>query len=131
MQDAASLSKQEHETGTVLAPKFNADGLVPAITQHAETGEVLMLAYMNAEALKATIETKRATYYSRSRNAIWVKGETSGQIQIVKEIRIDCDQDTILLKVVPQGDGGCCHVGYRQCFFRTVESVETLAQASD
>lgn len=131
MQDSASLSKQEHETGTVLAPKFNADGLVPAITQHAETGEVLMLAYMNAEALKATIETKRATYFSRSRNAIWIKGETSGQTQIVEEIRIDCDQDTILLKVVPQGDGGCCHVGYRQCFFRTVESVDTLAEAED
>ena len=108
------------ETGDVLAPRFGPDGLIAAIAQHAETGEVLMLAWMNAEALRATLASGEAVYFSRSRQAIWKKGETSGQVQVVEEVRIDCDQDAVLLRVRPQGDGGACHVGARTCFFRSV-----------
>jgi phosphoribosyl-AMP cyclohydrolase len=108
------------ERGTVLAPRFDANGLVAAVTTHAETGEVLMLAWMNAEALRLTVETRIAHYFSRSRNALWKKGETSGQLQLVQEIRVDCDQDAVWLRVLPQGDGGACHVGFRSCFYRVV-----------
>ncbi|WP_332765504.1 phosphoribosyl-AMP cyclohydrolase [Phenylobacterium sp.] len=110
------------EKGDVLAPRFDAAGLIPAIAVHAETGEVLMLAYMNAKALERTLATGEAHYFSRSRNELWHKGATSGQIQLVEEIRIDCDQDTILLKVTPEGDGGACHTGARTCFYRVVEN---------
>jgi phosphoribosyl-AMP cyclohydrolase len=106
------------ERGERLAPRFNADGLVVAIAQHADSGEILMLAWMNDEALSLTLETGVAHYFSRSRNALWKKGETSGQLQIVAELRVDCDQDAVLLKVRPQGDGGACHVGFRSCFYR-------------
>jgi phosphoribosyl-AMP cyclohydrolase len=106
------------ERGAVLAPRFDANGLIAAIAQHAETGEVLMLAWMNAEALRLTLDTGEAHYFSRSRQALWRKGETSGQVQKVTEVRIDCDQDAVLLKVAPQGDGGACHVGFRSCFYR-------------
>jgi phosphoribosyl-AMP cyclohydrolase len=109
------------ERGSVLAPSFNEAGLVAAIAQHAETGEVLMLAWMNAEALALTLSTGEAHYFSRTRQALWRKGETSGQVQTVVEVRVDCDQDAVLLKVVPQGDGGACHVGFRACFYRVVE----------
>jgi phosphoribosyl-AMP cyclohydrolase len=108
------------ETGDVLAPRFGPDGLIAAIVQHADTGEVLMLAWMNAEALRATLASGEAVYFSRSRQALWKKGETSGQVQVVAEVRIDCDQDAVLLRVRPQGDGGACHVGARTCFFRSV-----------
>lgn len=114
-------STADLERGTVLAPRFDANGLIAAVTTHAETGEVLMLAWMNAEALKLTINTGEAHYFSRSRNALWKKGETSGQVQKVVEVRVDCDQDAVLLKVMPQGDGGACHVGFRSCFYRVVE----------
>jgi phosphoribosyl-AMP cyclohydrolase len=117
--DPNLMTREEVETGTRLAPKFDADGLIPAMAVHAETGEPLMLAYMNAEALSKTLETGEAHYWSRSRGELWHKGATSGQVQKVAELRIDCDQDTVLLKVRPQGDGGCCHVGYRSCFYRT------------
>jgi phosphoribosyl-AMP cyclohydrolase len=109
------------ERGAVLAPRFDAAGLIAAITTHARTGEVLMLAWMNAEALSLTLDTGEAHYFSRSRQALWRKGETSGQIQTVVEVRVDCDQDAVLLKVLPQGDGGACHVGFRSCFYRVVE----------
>jgi phosphoribosyl-AMP cyclohydrolase len=109
------------ERGDVLAPRFNADGLIAAVATDAASGEVLMLAWMNAEALKLTLETGEAHYYSRSRQALWRKGETSGQVQAVREIRVDCDQDAVWLKVTPGGDGGACHVGYRSCFYRVVE----------
>jgi phosphoribosyl-AMP cyclohydrolase len=112
----------ELERGGVLTPSFNADGLVVAIAQHADSGEVLMLAWMNAQALRATLDTGEAHYFSRSRQALWKKGETSGQIQQVVEVRVDCDQDAVLLKVRPQGDGGACHVGFRSCFYRVVEN---------
>lgn len=99
-------------------------GLVPAIVQDVDTGEVLMLAYMNREAWLKTRETGKATYWSRSRNELWVKGETSGHIQIVEEILVDCDSDTILLKV-RQAGGAACHTGYRSCFFRRVVDGKT------
>jgi phosphoribosyl-AMP cyclohydrolase len=109
------------EHGDVLAPAFNADGLVAAILQHAQTGEVLMLGWMNAEALRRTLESGEVWFFSRSRGELWHKGETSGQIQQVVEVRIDCDQDALLVRVRPQGDGGVCHTGARACFYRVVE----------
>jgi len=113
--------KQALELGTELAPRFDAAGLIAAVTTHAETGEILMLAWMNAEALVKTLETGEVHYFSRSRNALWHKGATSGQVQKLVEARIDCDQDAIWLKVLPQGDGGACHTGARSCFYRIVE----------
>ena len=109
------------ERGAVLAPSFNADGLIAAILQHAQTDEVLMLGWMNAEALKNTLESGEVWFFSRSRGELWHKGETSGQVQHVVEMRVDCDQDAVLVKVLPQGDGGVCHVGFRSCFYRVVE----------
>jgi phosphoribosyl-AMP cyclohydrolase len=96
-------------------------GLAPAIVQDNESGEVLMLAFMNKEAWEATLKTGKATYYSRSRNQLWVKGETSGHVQLVKEIRVDCDDDTVVLKVEQIG-GAACHKGYKSCFYRKVEN---------
>ena len=110
------------ERGAELTPRFDANGLICAVATHADTGEVLMVAWMNAEALALTLETGEAHYYSRSRQSLWKKGETSGQIQRVLEVRVDCDQDAVLLKVRPQGDGGACHVGFRSCFYRVVEN---------
>jgi phosphoribosyl-AMP cyclohydrolase len=92
-------------------------GLLPAIVQDNQTGEVLMLAYMNRDAWQKTLETGKATFWSRSRNALWMKGETSGHVQLVHEVRMDCDNDTILLKVHQLG-GAACHTGYRSCFYR-------------
>ena len=94
-------------------------GLVPAIVQDADSGEVLMLAYMNEEAYRRTLESRRAWFYSRSRDAFWMKGETSGHVQEVQEIRVDCDADTVLLKVRQIG-GAACHTGHRSCFYRAV-----------
>ena len=113
-------AKAALERGDVLTPNFNAEGLIAAIAVQADTGEVLMFAWMNAEALSLTLSTGEAHYYSRSRQELWRKGETSGQQQFVEEVRIDCDQDAVLLKVHPQGDGGACHVGFRSCFYRVV-----------
>jgi len=110
------------EQGQVLSPRFDGDGLIAAVATHAETGEVLMLAWMNAEALAKTMETGEAWYFSRSRNELWHKGATSGQVQVVDELRIDCDQDAVWLKVWPQGDGGACHTGAASCFYRVVEN---------
>ena len=103
----------------LLSPKFDKDGLIPVITTDSKTGEVLMHGYMNNEALKKTIETKEAYYWSRSRKEVWHKGETSGFVQKVIEIRIDDDQDSIWMSV-DIGDGASCHVGYKSCFYRTV-----------
>lgn len=99
------------------------NGLIPAIAQDYETGEVLMLAYMNKQAFDETVKTMRATYYSRSRQTLWKKGETSGHVQHIKEIRVDCDNDTVLLKVDQVG-GAACHKGYKSCFFSKVEDNE-------
>jgi len=109
------------ERGAVLAPRFDANGLVACVTTDAATGEVLMLGWMNAEALRATLDTGLVHYFSRSRNELWKKGETSGQIQTVVELRIDCDQDAVWAKVAVGGDGGACHTGFRSCFYRVVE----------
>ena len=114
-------SKDALERGAVLSPRFDANGLIAVVATHAQTGEVLMFAHMNAEALARTLELGEAVYFSRSRNEIWHKGATSGQIQKVVELRVDCDQDCLWLKVLPQGDGGACHVGFRSCFYRVVE----------
>jgi phosphoribosyl-AMP cyclohydrolase len=115
-----AVTTEALERGGEIAPRFDGQGLVAAIAQHADTGEVLMFAWMNAEALRLTLDTGVAHYWSRSRNSLWKKGETSGQLQLIEEIRIDCDQDAFLLKVRPQGDGGACHVGFRSCFYRVV-----------
>jgi phosphoribosyl-AMP cyclohydrolase len=96
-------------------------GLIPAIAQDYATGEILMLGYMNQEAFDATLSSGRATYYSRSRQTLWLKGETSGNVQEVKEIRIDCDNDTVLLKVKQLGEAAC-HTGHRSCFHKKIEN---------
>jgi phosphoribosyl-AMP cyclohydrolase len=100
-------------------------GLIPAIVQEYRTGEVLMLAYMDPAAWEATLKTGKATYYSRSRKTLWVKGETSGNVQVVKEIRLDCDNDTVLLKVDQIGDAAC-HTGYVSCFYRKIEKDDLI-----
>ena len=111
--------KQLIEEGAEFRPKFDAEGLITAIAQDADTNQVLMVAYMNQEALDITIKTGRATYYSRSRKKIWRKGEESGHTQQVQQILIDCDQDCIVLKV--KVDAGQCHVGYQSCFYRKLK----------
>ena len=122
-------TKQEIEEGTSFTPKFDENGLITAVTTDAKTGELLMVAWMNEEALARTIETGEAWYWSRSRGELWHKGDTSGQIQTVIELRTDCDQDTVWLKVDVAGDGGCCHVGYRSCFYRRVPLREASSDA--
>lgn len=112
------LSGSAQDETPELRPRFDANGLIAAIAQDADTGEVLMLAWMNADALQQTMRTGRATYWSRSRGEIWVKGETSGHTQEVIEIRIDCDQDAVLLKV--RQTGGACHTGRESCFYRRI-----------
>jgi len=110
---------KEVEEGKYLSPKFNENSLIPVITTDFKTGDILMHGYMNYEALKKTIETKEAHYWSRSRKKIWRKGQVSGFIQKVKEIRIDDDQDSVWLSV-DIGNGSSCHVGYRSCFYRSI-----------
>jgi len=101
------------------------DGLVPAIVQDAETNDVLMLAYMNSESWEATLQTGKATYWSRSRQALWMKGESSGNVQLVKNIFIDCDNDTILLQVEQLG-GAACHTGHKSCFYRKLDGGDFI-----
>ncbi len=110
---------QEIEEGAALSPRFDRDGLVTCVTTDAATGEVLMVAHMNAEALRRTIATGEAWYFSRSRQALWRKGESSGHTQRVTEMRVDCDQDAWWIRVVQAGPGAC-HTGRRSCFYRTV-----------
>ena len=110
---------KEVEEGKYLSPKFDENGLIPVITTDTQTGDILMHGYMNEEALKKTIETREAHYWSRSRKKIWHKGQISGFVQKVKEIRIDDDQDSVWLSV-DIGNGASCHVGYRSCFYRSI-----------
>jgi phosphoribosyl-AMP cyclohydrolase len=117
---AAPDNKAELEEGADLTPRFDANGLITAVVADSRDNEILMLAHMNDEALRLTIETGIAHYWSRSRNALWKKGETSGNVQMVDEIRIDCDQDAVLLKVRVSGADATCHTGRRSCFFRKV-----------
>lgn len=109
------------ERGDVLTPRFDANGLVTAVVTDASDGELLMLAHMNDQALRLTIETGIGHFYSRSRQSLWKKGETSGNVLEVKELRVDCDQDAIWLKVHVAGDGVTCHTGARSCFYRMVK----------
>ena len=113
------ISVEQVEEGHDLCPKFDENGLIPVITTDHKTGDILMHGYMNEEAFKKTIETKEAHYFSRSRNAIWHKGKTSGWVQKVKFIRIDDDQDSVWISV-DIGDGASCHVGYYSCFYRSI-----------
>ncbi len=118
---AARKTVEQVEEGFELAPKFDDDGLIPCVTTDSETGEVLMLGYMNEDALARTILTGEAHYWSRSRGRLWRKGATSGLVQHVVEMRIDDDQDAVWLRVSVGGDGASCHVGYRSCFYRSVD----------
>lgn len=119
--------KHTLEEGTVLSPRFDANGLVTVVATEADTGAVLMVAHMNAEALQRSIETGEAWYWSRSRKELWHKGATSGQIQTIVEMRVDCDQDALWIKVKVAGDGGCCHTGRCSCFYR----VKSLRSETD
>jgi phosphoribosyl-AMP cyclohydrolase len=121
----ARKSIEQVEESDELAPKFDENGLIVATTIDAKSGEVLMTGYMNKEALEKTIETKEAHYFSRSRNAIWHKGATSGYVQKIEEILIDDDQDAICLKVNIGENGASCHVGYKSCFYREIDLEDT------
>jgi phosphoribosyl-AMP cyclohydrolase len=126
------LSADKHiEEGLDFTPKFDSNGLITAIAQEADTNQVLMVAYMNKEALDLTLSTGNAVYYSRSRKKLWKKGEESGHTQKVEQILVDCDQDCLILKV--RVDQGQCHVGYKSCFYRAVTKgsagkLESVAQ---
>jgi phosphoribosyl-AMP cyclohydrolase len=124
---AGDTDKSQLEEGTVFLPTFNSDGLIPAIASDVATGEVLMVAWMNREALRCSLETGVAHFWSRSRAKLWRKGEESGNTLRIVEVRTDCDQDTIWLRVEVQGDGVACHTGRRSCFYRRV----TLADPRD
>ena len=122
---AARLSVEQVEEGQDFAPKFDVDGLIACVTTDADTSDVLMVGYMNAEALQRTIETGQAHYWSRSRQCLWHKGATSGLTQAVVELRIDDDQDAVWLRVNVAGSGASCHVGYRSCFYGSVPVGDT------
>jgi len=114
------MASLELETGNALMIQYNDAGLVPAIVQDRNTGTILMVAWMNEQAVANTIETGKATFYSRSRKQMWVKGESSGHVMHVHDLRVDCDQDVVLLKVEPAGPA--CHVGYDSCFYRSYDN---------
>jgi phosphoribosyl-AMP cyclohydrolase len=121
LADPAALTHEQLEEGSAFAPRFDAHGLITAVAQEAGSGRVLMVAHMNAEALQKTIATGEAHYYSRSRKALWRKGETSGEIQKLVALAVDCDQDTILLTVEQTGRGAACHTGRKSCFYRVLK----------
>ena len=129
--DPARLSHEDLEDGSVFAPRFDANGLITAVAVDAASKEILMLAHMSHEALALTLETGEAHYYSRSRGRIWRKGETSGEVQKVVEMRTDCDQDAIVLLVEQVGRGAACHTGRRSCFYRRVELQNGGAKLTD
>lgn len=119
MSAQKSESSDDREEGVVLRPRFDASGLITCVTSDAASGEVLMVAHMNEEALRKSVATGEAWYFSRSRKALWRKGETSGHVQRIAEMRIDCDQDAVWLRVEQTG-GAACHTGRRSCFYRAV-----------
>jgi len=125
---AARVSVEQVEEGNQLAPKFGDDGLIPVVTTDVDSGDVLMHGYMNAEALRRTIASGEAFYWSRSRQCLWHKGATSGFVQKVEELRIDDDQDALWLRVRVVG-GASCHVGFRSCFYRTIPTGEAANRA--
>ena len=118
-----SADKKILEEGALFAPRFSGDGLIACVTIDNSSGEVLMLAHMNREALDKTLASGIMHYWSRSRAALWRKGDTSGQVQSLVELRVDCDQDALLARVNVGGDGGACHTGRRSCFYRRVEAA--------
>lgn len=126
---APSSDKSALEEGSVFTPRFDAAGLVTAVATDADSGQLLMVAHMNAEALALSLETGIAHYWSRSRKSLWKKGETSGNFQRIVEIRTDCDQDAVWIKVRPQGDRAACHTGRRTCFYRIVRASGALEPA--
>jgi phosphoribosyl-AMP cyclohydrolase len=119
----AASAATDREEGSQFAPRFPADGLLTCVTVDARSGEVLMVAHMNADALDKTLSSGIMHYWSRSRQSLWRKGDTSGQIQRLEELRVDCDQDALLARVSVGGDGGACHTGRRSCFYRRVENT--------
>ena len=123
------MSDTARETGLTLDPKYDEHGLIPAIVQDHATGRVLMVGWMNEAALRQTLTTRKATFFSRSRGKMWVKGEESGHVQEVVEARVDCDQDVVVL--LCKSHGPCCHVGYQSCFYRVVEGEDTLRVADE
>ena len=125
--DPSGLSHDALEEGDVLAPRFDEKGLVTAVTVEASTGVVLMVAHMNEEALALTLETGEVHYFSRSRGKLWKKGETSGEVQRLVEIRVDCDQDALLVSVEQTGRGAACHTGRKTCFYRRVVTANGRA----
>ena len=124
MNEVVAVNKADLEEGSSFLPRFDRDGLMTCVTLDHADGTVLMLAHMNAEALRLTLETGIAHYWSRSRKRLWRKGDTSGQTQSVVEIRTDCDQDALVMRVHPGGDGGACHTGRRSCFYRVLQTGE-------
>ncbi|MGD1714027.1 phosphoribosyl-AMP cyclohydrolase [Dapis sp. BLCC M172] len=122
-------SVEQVEEGLLLAPKFDVNGLIPVVTTDANTGEVLMHAYMNEEALVKTIETGEAHYYSRSRQQLWHKGQSSGLVQKVQQLAIDDDQDCLWMQVKVAGSGASCHVGYRSCFYRCIPTGKSASES--
>jgi phosphoribosyl-AMP cyclohydrolase len=123
-QEPIVAANETIEEGLELVPKFDKDGLITAVAQDAKTGDVLMVAYMNAEALDLTLRTGQAVYYSRSRKKLWRKGEESGHVQKVERVLVDCDQDCLVMKV--HVDQGQCHVGFQSCFYRAVKPGSTV-----
>ncbi|HEY4199952.1 MAG TPA: phosphoribosyl-AMP cyclohydrolase [Devosiaceae bacterium] len=129
--DPKTLSHADQEEGTTFAPRFDAHGLITAVTVEAGSGKVLMLAHMNAQSLALTLETGEVHYWSRSRQSLWKKGETSGEIQKLIEIRVDCDQDALLVSVEQTGRGAACHTGRKSCFYRRVQIADGKPQLAD
>ena len=129
--DPKTLSHDDLEEGTIFAPRFDAHGLITVVTIEETTNDVLMVAHMNAETLGLTLQTGIAHYWSRSRQSIWKKGETSGELQEVAELRVDCDQDCIVMTVRQTGRGAACHTGRKSCFFRRVETQDGLISLED
>jgi phosphoribosyl-AMP cyclohydrolase len=121
-EKTAQTKRLAREEGLEFMPRFDDNGLITAVAIHHKTREVLMIAYMNSESLQKTLDTGEAWYWSRSRKILWHKGDTSGQIQTVHEIKVDCDQDCLLLSVSVGGDGGSCHTGRMSCFYRVVKT---------
>ncbi len=131
LHDPANLTPDQLENGDRFAPRFDPDGLILAIASQADTGQVLMAAYMNREALQRTIETGQVHYYSRSRKKLWKKGESSGEIQKLRTLRTDCDQDVLLLEVEQTGRGAACHTGHKSCFYRKLEMSDDGFRLTD
>lgn len=125
---AAPVDKKVLEEGSAFTPRFSDDGLIACVTVDDRSGEVLMVAHMNRQALDETLASGVMHYWSRSRATLWRKGDTSGQVQSLVELRVDCDQDALLARVVVAGDGGACHTGRRSCFYRRVETSDDGAR---